>query len=103
MGAGPSPPPGSLRFCSLPTPFQPLLLLGKKKRNFLACWDLPSSPLCKDKFKVVGASKFSLQPRELGPKGGQDLLKSLTNQRLSYPPFPGHPHQGDKGQVGAST
>lgn len=35
---------------------------------------------------MVGASKFSLQPEELGPKGGQDLLKSLTNQRPSHPP-----------------
>ena len=59
--------------------------------------------MCKDKLKVVGASKFSLQPKELGPKRGQDLLKSRTNQRLSSPHPQATPHHGDKGQAGAST
>lgn len=37
-----------------PPPFSPpAVSWGKKKRNFLACWDLPPSPLCKDKFKLV--------------------------------------------------
>ena len=36
----PQAPQGSAH--SLP-PFSPAWLLGKKKRNFLACWDLPPS------------------------------------------------------------
>ena len=65
----------------------------------MACWDLPPTPLCKDKLKVVGASKFSLQSKELGPKRGQDLLKSLTNQRLSSPHPPVTPTMGTKARL----
>lgn len=46
-----------------PHPFQPRLAVGEKKRNFLACWDLPHTPLCKDNLKLVGAYDFHFSPR----------------------------------------
>ena len=96
---GPHHPQAAPGSAHSPPPFSPTWLFGKKKRNFLACWDLPPTPLCKDKLKVVGASKFSLQSKELGPKRGQDLLKSLTNQRLSTPLPPATPTTGTKARL----
>ena len=50
-------PPRLPQVLLTPDPLSAPPALGKKKRNFLACWDLPSSPLCKDKFKVVGGQQ----------------------------------------------
>ena len=70
---------------------------GKRRET---SWPAGTSlPVCKDKLKVVRASKFSLQSKELGPKRGQDLLKSLTNQRLSTPLPPATPTTGTKARL----
>lgn len=52
---------------------------------------------------VGGQQGLTLALKKLGPKEGQDLLKSLTNQRLRPPHPQVTPHRGDKGQAGAST
>ena len=61
------------------------------ERVLLAISEELDIPLSEVYGVVTFYSQFSLQPKELGPKRGQDLLKSLTNQRLSYPPISWQP------------
>ena len=77
-----------------PDPLSAPPALGKKKRNFLACWDLPSSPLCKDKFKVVGGQQVLTSAQGTRAQRWAGPAEVTDQPEAELPPFPRPPPPG---------